>query len=114
QPTDLAHQVGGGHDRVEVQEALLDLLDQVVAADEVGACGTRGLGLLTGGEDQDPSGLAGAVREVDGAADHLVGLARVDAQAQGDLDGGVELDLGGLLGDRKSTRLNSSHVKISY
>src|SRR5690606_41310558 len=85
-----------------------------ISADEVGACGTRGLGLLTGGEDQDPSGLAGAVREVDGAADHLVGLARVDAQAQGDLDGGVELDLGGLLGDRKSTRLNSSHVKISY
>ncbi len=56
------------------------------------------LGTLTGGEDQDPGGLAGAVRQVDGAADHLVGLARVDTQAHGDLDGRVVLRGGGLLG----------------
>ncbi len=45
------------------------------------------LGTVTGREDQDPGGLAGAVRQVHGAADHLVGLARVDTQAHGDLDG---------------------------
>jgi hypothetical protein len=39
------------------------------------------------------------VREVDRAADHLVGLARVDAQAEGDLDGGVELRGVGLAGE---------------
>ena len=62
QAADLAHQVGGGDGGVEVGPAAGDLVDQVVAADEVGAGGARLLGLLTGGEDQDPSGLAGAVR----------------------------------------------------
>jgi hypothetical protein len=38
------------------------------------------LRLLPVGEDQDPRGLAGAVRQVDGAAHHLVGLAGVDAE----------------------------------
>src|SRR5205823_13323622 len=33
----------------------------------------------------------------DGAADHLVGLARVDTQAHGDLDGGVVLGGAGVL-----------------
>src|SRR5690606_8081836 len=36
-------------------------------------------------------GLAGAVREHDGAAHHLVGLAGVDGELEGDLDGRVEL-----------------------
>ena len=60
---------------------------------------SRGRGTVTGREDQDPGGLAGAVREVHGAADHLVGLARVDTQAHGDLDGRVELGRGGVLGE---------------
>src|SRR5690606_8914267 len=47
---------------------------------------------------QDAGGLAGAVGQVDGAADQLVGLARVDAQAQRDLDGRVVLRGRGLLG----------------
>ena len=84
---DLAHQVRRRDDGVEVEAALVDLVDQGVVADDVGAGGLGLLGTLTGGEDQDPGGLAGAVRQVDGAADHLVGLARVDAQAHGDLDG---------------------------
>ena len=91
EPADLAHQVGGRDDGVEVEAALGDLVDQLVAADDVGAGGAGLLGAVAGREDQDAGGLAGAVREVDGAADHLVGLAGVDAQAQGDLDGGVEL-----------------------
>ena len=64
-----------------------DLVDQLVGADDVGARGLRGRSTVTGREDQDPGGLAGAVREVHGATDHLVGLARVDTQAEGDLDG---------------------------
>src|SRR5690606_27240598 len=102
QATDLAHHVGGGHDRVEVEEALLDPLDQVVVAHVVGACGPGLLGTLTGSEDQDPGGLAGAVGQVDGAAHHLVGLTRVDTQPHSDLDGRVELDGAGLLGQPDS------------
>jgi hypothetical protein len=57
----------------------------------VGAGGLTRPRPVTGREDEDAGGLAGAVRQVDGAADHLVGLARVDAEAHGDLDGRVEL-----------------------
>ena len=92
---DLAHQVGGRDDGVEVQEAALDPLDQVVGADVVGAGGAGLLGPVAGGEDEHAGGLAGAVGQVHRAADHLVGLARVDAEPEGDLDRRVELrDLG--------------------
>ena len=70
------------------------------------------LGALTGGEDQDPGGLAGAVRQVDGAADHLVGLARVDAQAHGHLDGGVVLRGRGLLGQPDGLRGGVEGVRV--
>ena len=67
---------------------------QVVGADDVGA-GVAGLGRgLAGGEHGDADVLAGARRQRDGAAHHLVGLAGVDAEADGDLDGLVELGRG--------------------
>src|SRR5689334_16380805 len=96
---DLAHHVGGGDDRVEVQEAALDALDYVVGADEVGARGAGLLGPVAGREDEYAGGLAGAVGQVDRAADHLVLLARVDAEPQGYLDGRVELRHLARLGD---------------
>ena len=49
------------------------------------------VGLGAAGEDGDADGLAGAVRQVDDAADHLVGVARVDAEVHRDLEGLVEL-----------------------
>src|SRR5690606_12096204 len=73
-----------------------DLLDQFGAAYLVCAGGGRGLSRGTGREDDDPGGLTRAVREDDGAAHHLVRLARVDAESQGDLDRGVELLRAGL------------------
>ena len=55
-------------------------LDQVLRADDVGA-GSRGfVGLGAAGEHGDANGAAGAVRQVDHAADHLVGVARIDAE----------------------------------
>ena len=95
---DLGHLIGGRDRGVEVQEAALDPLDQVVAADLVGACGLGLLGLVADGEHGDAGGLTGAVRQVDGAAHHLVGLAGVDAEPDGDLDGRVLLLRRGLLG----------------
>ena len=95
--TDLAHEVRGRDDGVEVDVALLDILDEVVGTDDVGTCrlGLLGLGALC--EDGDADGLAGAVGQGDGATDVLVSLTGVDAQADGSLDGLVELGGGELL-----------------
>lgn len=67
------------------------LLDELVAADLVGAGGDGRLGRGARREDDDAGGLAGTVRKDDGAADHLVCLAGVDAELERDLDGAVEL-----------------------
>src|SRR5664279_876844 len=64
---------------------------EAAGADVVGAGRLRLRCAITGGEDQDPCGLAGAVRQVDGATHHLVGLAGVDPEPEGDLDGRVVL-----------------------
>src|SRR6201999_1547493 len=48
-------------------------------------------GAVAGGEHEHAGGLAGAVGQVDGAADHLVLLAGVDAEPEVNLDGRVEL-----------------------
>ena len=100
EPAYLAHQIGGGDDRVEVQEPALDALDEVVGADVVGARRPSLLRPVARGEDEHPGGLAGAVGQVHRAADHLVRLARVHPEPERHLDGGVELGGGGLPGER--------------
>ena len=76
---------------VEVGEALLDALGEVLGADDVGA-GLLGLvGLVALGEDGDVDVLAEAVGQRDRAAQLLVGVADVQAGAHVDLDGLVEL-----------------------
>ncbi len=55
---------------------------------------TGSLGFISPGaasEDGDANVAARAVRQVDHAADHLVGVARVNAEVHGDFDGFVEL-----------------------
>lgn len=89
--TDDTHHVGRRNDRVEVHEAFLDLLREVGLTDDVGAGGLSFSLLLALGEDRDARGLARAVREHDGATDHLVGVLGVDAQVDGDIDGLIEL-----------------------
>ena len=86
---------------VELEPAGLDLLDQVLGADLVGAGAERLLGLLALGEHGDPDDLARAVRQDDRAADHLVGVARVDAEPEVGLDRRVEVDGARLLGERR-------------
>src|SRR5262249_40930291 len=72
-----AHRAGGRAGDVEPDPASLDLLDEVLTADLVGTSPERLLGLLALGEDGHPDDLARAVREDDGATDHLVGVAGV-------------------------------------
>ena len=68
-----------------------DLGGEVVGADDVGTGGASGVGGLAGGEHGDADVLAGARRQGDGAADHLVGLAGVDAESEHDVEVLVEL-----------------------
>ena len=94
EPADQGHHVRRGDHPVELHEAALDALDQVLGADDVGAGGGGfgGLGVL--GDDGDAHVAAGAGRQGDDAAHVLVGVARVDAQVDGDLDALVELGRG--------------------
>ena len=79
---DLDHHVRRRDERVELEPVLLgDLLDVLVAAREVGAGLERFLRLVGLGDDEHALGLAGAGRHHDRAADHLVGVLRVDAEA---------------------------------
>ena len=98
EPSHLAHQVGRGYHGVEVEEAALNPLDQVVGTNVVGTRGLRLGGAVTGREHEHPGGLPGPVRQVDRAPDHLVGLSRVHAEPQRDLHRGVELRRRCLLG----------------
>ena len=63
---------------------------QVVGPDVVGTGGASGGGGLAGGEHGHPDVFARARRQRDGAPHHLVGLAGVDPEAHGQLDGLVE------------------------
>jgi hypothetical protein len=91
--SDHAHHVGGGDATVEIDLALLHLLGQVFAPDNVGTGFAGLIGLGAFGEHRDARGAAGAVGERNHAADHLVGMTRIDAQIHRDFDGLVEFRL---------------------
>src|SRR4029077_15779867 len=74
EPAHLTHQVRRRDGRVEVQEAALDLLDQVLAPGHGGPRPPGLLLLLALGEDGHPHRLADPVRQHDRPAHHLVGV----------------------------------------
>ena len=94
---DQTHHVGRGDAAVEVDLTGVDLLDQVLRADHVGAGGLGLVGLGAAREHADPHRASGAVRQRHHAADHLVGMLGIDAEVHRDLDGLIELRLGPLL-----------------
>ena len=85
------HHVRRGDRHVEVCPSLLDAVGQVLRPDDLGPGFLRLPGLLALGEHGDPDRLAGALGQADRATHLLVGLARVDAKAQGQLHGFIEL-----------------------
>src|SRR3954466_14934110 len=100
QAADDRHEVGRRDGHVEVGEAALDALGEVLGAHDVGA-GLLGLARLVAlGEDGDRDVLAQAVGQRDGAAQLLVGVADVEARADVDLDRLVELRRLGRLDER--------------
>src|SRR5699024_2596938 len=78
--TDLGHLVGRRDRRVEIEPATLDTLDQLVRPDRIGTCRFGFRGLVPGGEHGNPCGLTGTVRQVHGAADHLVGFTWIHTE----------------------------------
>src|SRR5690606_33947298 len=88
---DEPHHVGRRDAGVEVRKAFADPRGQVFLADVVGAGGFRRVGQITLGEYRHTLRAPDAVRQYDAAADHLIGLLRVDPQPHVDLDRLVEL-----------------------
>ena len=78
----------------------MNLVDHFLAADHVGACLQRFLLFLAAGDRKHALALAEAEWQDDRAADHLVGVLRIDAQPQRELDGLVELGELDLLHER--------------
>src|ERR1017187_4751575 len=93
---DQAHHIRRGQGHVEVDLAALDLLDQVLAADQVRSGLQRLARLLAGREDGYAPGAPGAMGKHHSGAHRLIGVARVDAQAEVSFDSGVELGHRGL------------------
>src|SRR5699024_661777 len=112
QTADLAHHVRRRDDRVEAQPATVDLLDHIVVSDEVRPCLAGGFRVRAGADNPHPGGLPGAARQVDGAADHLVALARVDAQPHRDVHAGVEPLAGGTLRERDGLQWTVEAVSV--
>ena len=95
-----AHHVRRRDDAVEVHEAFLDLRDQVIRTDHVGACRLGLFRLVTLREHEDAERLPRPVREDDGATDHLVGVTRIDTKTNGEIDSLVELGRCGFFHER--------------
>src|SRR6266566_3357920 len=89
--SDLGHHVRRRDRGVEVRPALLHTLHQIVAADHVRARLLRLARPVAHREDGDAHLFACAVGQDHRSADHLLGVTRVDAQANMSLDGGIEL-----------------------
>src|SRR5690606_34001422 len=73
---------------------------ELSATDLIGTSCDCCLGSRARREHDDASGLTCAVRQDDGAAHHLVGLAGIDSELQRNLDGRVELRRTGFLRER--------------
>src|SRR4030095_11507449 len=84
--TNDSHRIRSRDDDVEIHLAGLDLLREILEADDIRTGGLRGIGVLALREDSDAHGLGRPVRQRRRAAPRLVGLARADAQVAGDVD----------------------------
>src|SRR3972149_5944174 len=82
EPADLPHEVGRRNRRVELHEAALHALHEVLGAHHVGPRLARLALLLALREDGHADALADAAREHDRAAHHLVGVLGIDAEPE--------------------------------
>ena len=105
-----------------VQSSVWIFVHHVVAAHDIGPGFLRLALLVAGGDHQHFLGLAEPVGQHHGAAHHLVGVLGIDAQAQVQLDGLIELGELDLLDQRNgldrwnkvSARLAQRRQNIFY
>src|SRR5665213_549360 len=93
---DQLHHVRCGDALVEVDRAALYFFDQIFCTDDVGTGLRRLFRLGAPGEDRHALRPARAGRQRDNTTDHLIRMARIDAEVHGDLDRLIELRLGAL------------------
>ena len=68
--------------------------DEILGADDVGSRRARLVRLRAAREHRDAQRAAGAVRQIDDAANHLVGVLGIDAEIDRQFDRLVELGAG--------------------
>ncbi len=98
--TNFHHRFGRGDRNIEVSPTGDALGDHVFETDVLGAGGTGGIRRGTLGEHEHAHDLAAAVRKRNGATHHLVGLFRIDSEAEREIDRLVEFRLGKFGEDR--------------
>src|SRR5690554_399487 len=96
QLTDNTHGIRRSDHHVKVELTLLDPLSQVIHADDIGTGFLSSFGVGTLGKHGDANILAGSVGHYGSATHHLVRLARINTQVDGNVQGLLELDRGEL------------------
>src|SRR5512133_2338397 len=93
----LAHHLRRRDRYIDVNPTALALGDQVVETDKSGSGLLGQAGAITLGEDQDTDRLAQPRRQQAGAAHLLIGMARINTQANVNFQGAIELRVRNLL-----------------
>src|SRR5215467_11034123 len=94
EPAHQRHQIGRRNATIEINVAAIDSLDQILGPNHIGAGGARLVRFGAAREHRHALNSAGAVRQGNDAADHLVSMPRIDAEIHGDLDGLVKFRIG--------------------
>ncbi len=102
--TDERHHVRGCNAAIEFDLAAIDDFEQFFRTDDVGASLLGFFSLVAASENSNANRAARAIRQVDDAADHLVGVARIDAEVHRDFDGFIELGDSTFLDETDSSR----------
>src|SRR3990170_1577573 len=90
-PTDRGHHIRSCYSFVEIEPALANLLNELIAADEIGS-GFLGFFLLFSlGESEHSYGLAHPVRQCHGSPHILIRLSGIYPQTDGQFDGFIKL-----------------------
>ena len=84
------HHIRCCHRLVKIEPTFVDLLDQLVAADEIGPCLLCFLFLFPFGEGENPNGFTHAVRQIHRAANILIRLPRIHSKPDRHFHGFVE------------------------
>ena len=87
------HHVGSGNAAVKFDFACQDRVDQVFGTDDIGTGGFGLIGFFALSQNGDAYGFAGTVGQRADAANHLVGIFRINAKIDCQINGFVEFGI---------------------